>query len=171
MQTYLEIMHESFIHEPITREKYGGLLRSASFIDAEVWHIDEFPPEIDPHSWEAFVWKIINDDPPRPETIAGKLIASTEDDSPKPIPNVVRCYIACLLTGEVKQRRGPHKNSFQHKLAARLRALVVRRVERLSERLKRRGVADSYHVAIEHVAARTGFSEHTLDSWIHPRRR
>ena len=153
---------------PITREGWANRLRSIPMLmlDHEVWAIKEFPPGIKPLSWKAFAWKITNGDPPRPLAIAVKLVASAE-----PIPLVVRCYIASLLLGQVKQTRGRRKNTLRHKLEAQMRAEVARRVERLSERLKRRGVADNYHVAIEHVAARPGFSEHTLDSWVHPRRR
>ena len=157
---------------PLTRESWANNLRNAAMrcsSQTEVWHEDEFPPGIDPFSWEGFAWKITNGVPPRPETIAAKLVDGF--DSAEPIPGVVRHYIADLLDGRVKQRRGPRKNTLRYILEAWMRAHVARRIDRLSERLKRRGVADNYHVAIEHVAARTGFSEHTLDSWVHPRQR
>ncbi len=152
---------------PRTRKQLENTLRAlADFEDSEVWCGGEFPPGIDPHSWEGYAWKITNGDPPRPETIAKKLVDDTD-----PIPEVVRRYVAGLLVGKVKQKRGPRKDTLRHRLEAHFRAYAVRRVERLAERLKRRGVPHAYTEAKEHVAEKTGIPVDTLDAWVYPRRR
>ena len=152
---------------PITRKDWTEMVRSITNCGPiEAWGGDEFPPGIDPLSWQALAWKITNGDPPRAETIATQLVDSTD-----PMPAVVRYYVADLLAGKVKQRRGRRRDTLRYQMERVMRASIVDRVMRLVMRLKRRGVADGYHVAIEHVAARTGFSEHTLDSWIYPRQR
>lgn len=152
---------------PITCKQWTEAVRLlTSCGPIEAWDNAELPPEIDPLSWQALAWKITNGDPPRAETIAARLVYNTD-----PMPAVVRAYVADLLAGKVKQRRGRRRDTLRYQMERAMRASIVDRVMRLVMRLKRRGVADGYHVALEHVAARTGFSEHTLDSWIYPRQR
>ena len=132
----------------------------------ELWDLRDFPPELNLNSWEAFGWKITIGTPPRPETIAHFLRHSDE-----PMPEVVRHFIAGLLDKSVKLRRGPRRDLFCDIAEGYRRESKVARVQRLAKRLKRRGVADAYPTALAHVASRTGISEHTLHSWIYPRRR
>ncbi len=155
------------IRPMIKRREWAEVVRWAdNCVETDVYLNDECPLEMVISSWEAIAWRITNGDPPSPETIAMRLDHCTE-----PIPKVVRLHIADLLAGRVKVRRGPRQNTLPRQLETLMRRVIVGRVVRLARRLKGRGIADSYHVAIEHVATRTEFSEHTLDSWVHPRQR
>ena len=163
----LEVIHEIFLGpaKPTPEERANMLRALADFDEIDVWHIDEFPPGLDPLSWEGYAWKIKQGDPPRPETIATKLRIDKG-----PMPEAVRIYIAGLLDGSVKLRRGPRTATMRHYFEAGFRAQDVRYIQRLAKRLRRRGVADSYRAALEKVAKRTGISEQTLDKWVYPRR-
>jgi hypothetical protein len=135
-----------------------------------LWRTDPFSVVDDtrrvPFSWKAVAELIAAGENPAPEDIAEVLRGSEER-----IPKELREYIAGLLDGTVKRKRGPRNNTLRAITDAYIRDHCVRRVQRLAERLKRRGVPHAYTEAKEHVAEKTGIPVDTLDAWVYPRRR
>ena len=119
------------------------------------------------------------ENPPDPEIVAHLVQLS-------PIPLDLRKFVAAMLRGEVKQKRGRKKRQREHD---DFRVLVhrVRRWERVFEdpRYKRERLrkhqrtvgaratppkeSGPYKRALERVARETGISEDTLDKWCNPR--
>lgn len=116
----------------------------------------------------AYLWKVIRrrvrmEDPPGPEVVANLVMLG-------PIPLDMRRFVADMLCGKVKQRRGRKKGQRAHE-PSRAVAHRVFRWKRVFERTKQRTgrSCDPYREALAKVADETSIPEATLDKWCYPR--
>ena len=121
-----------------------------------------------PEAWGPIQDQLKRGEDPEISDIALALRGSQE------IPHDVRCYIAGLLDGTIKRKRGRKAPSVERKL----RDWAVREEVRLwievSKRAKRCGITTpggAYRTAIEKVSKETGIPEDTIDNIYYPRRK
>ncbi len=122
-----------------------------------------------PESWGAIQNKLKRGEDPEKSEIALALRGS------QPVPHDVRCYIADLLEGKIKLKRGPKVDTSDQK---RLRDFALRShihhwIE-VCERAQRRGITTpggAYRTARQKVSEQTGKPEDTLDKIYYPRRK
>ena len=87
----------------------------------------------------------------------------------RPPPSVIRIYLADLLEGKRKRKRG-RKRADPSKGFLRKRSLADRvfRWKRVLE--NRYGKTNAYRVALEKVSVERNLSENTLDKYFYPRK-
>ena len=120
-----------------------------------------------PESWGAIQNKLKRGEDPEKSEIALALRGS------QPVPHDVRCYIADLLEGKIRRKRGPKVDTSDQKRLRDfgLRSHIHHWIE-VCERAQRCGITTpggAYRTALQKVSERTGKSEHTLDKIYYPR--
>ena len=122
-----------------------------------------------PEAWGPIQDQLKRGENPDLSEIATALRGSQE------IPHDVRCYIAGLLDGTIKRKRGPKVDKSASK---RLRDFALRsqvyywiEVCKRAERCDITTPGGPYRTARQKVSEKTGISEDTLDKIYYPRRK
>jgi hypothetical protein len=168
--------------DPAAQEEYldvRGAALTPKDLALETGKLDTVPRE---DLRIAYLWKVIRrrvrmEDPPGPEVVANLVMLG-------PIPLDLRGFVAQMLRGEVKRRRGKKKRQrdYEHTAAVVHRVFRWERVfehpryAREQQKKHRRKYGGRlvpprrpYQRALERVSAETGIPAATLDKWCKPR--